>query len=107
MATEQQLRPAPLEYHRLPTPGKISVMPTRGLTNQLDLSLAYSPGVAYACTAIAKDQREAAFLTSRANLVAVITNGTPVLGLGSIGALAGKPVMEDKGCLFNKLADMD
>jgi malate dehydrogenase (oxaloacetate-decarboxylating)(NADP+) len=107
MATEQQLQTAALEYHRLPTPGKISVMPTKGLTNQFDLSLAYSPGVAYACTAIAKDQREAAFLTSRSNLVAVITNGTAVLGLGSIGALAGKPVMEGKGCLFKKFAGID
>src|SRR5262252_8105671 len=107
MATEQQLRTAALEYHRLPTPGKISVTPTKGLTNQLDLSLAYSPGVAYACTAIAKDEREAAFLTSRSNLVAVITNGTAVLGLGSIGALAGKPVMEGKGCLFKKFAGID
>src|SRR5262245_18373073 len=107
MATEQQLRTAALEYHRLPTPGKISVTPTKGLTNQLDLSLAYSPGVAYACTAVAKDEREAAFLTSRSNLVAVITNGTAVLGLGSIGALAGKPVMEGKGCLFKKFAGID
>jgi malate dehydrogenase (oxaloacetate-decarboxylating)(NADP+) len=107
MSEEQQLRTAALEYHRLPTPGKISVTPTKGLTNQLDLSLAYSPGVAYACTAIQEDPREAATLTSRANLVAVITNGTAVLGLGSIGALAGKPVMEGKGCLFKKFAGID
>jgi malate dehydrogenase (oxaloacetate-decarboxylating)(NADP+) len=107
MAEEQQLRTAALEYHRLPTPGKISVTPTKGLTNQFDLSLAYSPGVAYACTAIVEDPREAATLTSRSNLVAVITNGTAVLGLGQIGALAGKPVMEGKGCLFKKFAGID
>jgi malate dehydrogenase (oxaloacetate-decarboxylating)(NADP+) len=107
MSEEQQLRAAALEYHRLPTPGKISVTPTKGLTNQLDLSLAYSPGVAYACTAIAEDAGEAAGLTSRSNLVAVITNGTAVLGLGQIGALASKPVMEGKGCLFKKFAGID
>jgi malate dehydrogenase (oxaloacetate-decarboxylating)(NADP+) len=107
MAEEQQLRTAALEYHRLPTPGKISVTPTKGLTNQFDLSLAYSPGVAYACTAIEEDPREAASLTSRSNLVAVITNGTAVLGLGQIGALASKPVMEGKVCLFKKFAGID
>ncbi|HXJ81373.1 MAG TPA: NADP-dependent malic enzyme [Candidatus Methylomirabilis sp.] len=107
MSEEPQLRTAALEYHRLPTPGKISITPTKGLTNQFDLSLAYSPGVAYACTAIAQDPREAASLTSRSNLVAVITNGTAVLGLGSIGALAGKPVMEGKACLFKKFAGID
>jgi malate dehydrogenase (oxaloacetate-decarboxylating)(NADP+) len=107
MAQEQQLRTAALEYHRLPVPGKISVTPTKGLTNQFDLSLAYSPGVAYACSAIVQDPREAASLTSRANLVGVITNGTAVLGLGPIGALAGKPVMEGKGCLFKKFAGID
>ncbi len=104
---EKQLRQAALEYHRLPTPGKISVMPTKGLTNQIDLSLAYSPGVAYACTAIKDDPAEAATLTSRSNLVGVITNGTAVLGLGNIGPLAGKPVMEGKGCLFKKFAGID
>src|SRR6266545_4973510 len=104
---EEELCIAALEYHRLPTPGKISVTPTKGLTNQVDLSLAYSPGVAYACTAIAEDPREAASLTSRSNLVAVITNGTAVLGLGNIGALAGKPVMEGKACLFKKFAGID
>jgi malate dehydrogenase (oxaloacetate-decarboxylating)(NADP+) len=107
MSEEQQLRTAALEYHRLPTPGKISITPTKGLTNQFDLSLAYSPGVAYACTAIAEDPREAASLTSRSNLVAVITNGTAVLGLGHIGALAGKPVMEGKACLFKRFAGID
>jgi malate dehydrogenase (oxaloacetate-decarboxylating)(NADP+) len=104
---EVALRDAALEYHRLPTPGKISVSPTKGLTNQHDLSLAYSPGVAYACLAIRDDPREAAALTSRSNLVAVITNGTAVLGLGNIGPLAGKPVMEGKGCLFKKFAGID
>ncbi|MDX2259163.1 MAG: malic enzyme-like NAD(P)-binding protein, partial [Hyphomicrobiaceae bacterium] len=104
---DEKLRSAALEYHRLPSPGKISVMPTKGLTNQLDLSLAYSPGVAYACTAIQDDPAEAANLTSRSNLVGVITNGTAVLGLGNIGPLAGKPVMEGKGCLFKKFAGID
>ncbi len=104
---ETSLREAALDYHRLPKPGKISVTPTKGLTNQLDLSLAYSPGVAYACTAIAQDPGQAASLTSRANLVAVITNGTAVLGLGNIGPLASKPVMEGKGCLFKKFAGID
>jgi len=96
-----------LEYHRLPTYGKISVTPTKSLVNQRDLALAYSPGVAYACLAIKDDPKEAATLTSRANLVAVITNGSAVLGLGNIGALAGKPVMEGKGCLFKKFAGID
>ncbi|MCB1504292.1 MAG: NADP-dependent malic enzyme [Hyphomicrobiaceae bacterium] len=104
---EEKLRQAALEYHRLPTPGKISVTPTKGLTNQIDLSLAYSPGVAYACTAIHEDPGEAATLTSRSNLVGVVTNGTAVLGLGNIGPLAGKPVMEGKGCLFKKFAGID
>src|SRR6266536_5728398 len=93
------LREAALDYHRLPTPGKISDTPTKGLKNQRDLSLAYSPGVAYACLAIRDNPLEAARITSRANLVAVVSNGTAVLGLGNIGALAGKPVMEGKGCL--------
>jgi malate dehydrogenase (oxaloacetate-decarboxylating)(NADP+) len=104
---ETSLRDAALDYHRLPKPGKISVTPIKGLINQLDLSLAYSPGVAYACTAIAEDPAQAAELTSRANLVAVITNGTAVLGLGNIGPLASKPVMEGKGCLFKKFAGID
>ena len=91
----------------LPTPGKISLTPTKALANQRDLSLAYSPGVAYACTAIQENPHEAANLTARGNLVAVITNGTAVLGLGNIGALAGKPVMEGKGCLFKKFAGID
>ncbi|RTL62321.1 MAG: NADP-dependent malic enzyme [Hyphomicrobiales bacterium] len=104
---EKILREAALDYHRAPTPGKISVTPTKGLINQHDLSLAYSPGVAYACLAIKDDPNEAATLTSRANLVAVVTNGTAVLGLGDIGPLAGKPVMEGKGCLFKKFAGID
>ncbi len=105
--SEEQLRIDALEYHEFPTPGKISVAPTKALANQRDLSLAYSPGVAYACTAIEKDPALAARYTARANLVAVITNGTAVLGLGNIGALAGKPVMEGKGCLFKKFAGID
>ncbi len=93
---DEELLKAALEYHRLPTPGKISIAPTKGLTNQRDLALAYSPGVAYACLAIKDDPKEAASLTSRANLVGVVTNGTAVLGLGHIGPLAAKPVMEGK-----------
>src|SRR5215831_8504101 len=104
---EEQLKIAALEYHRLPAPGKISVVPTKGLINQRDLALAYSPGVAYACKVIEANPAEAATLTSRANLVGVITNGTAVLGLGNIGPLAGKPVMEGKGCLFKKFAGID
>ena len=104
---DEQLRVAALEYHRLPRPGKISVTPTKGLTNQRDLALAYSPGVAAACDAIAADPQEARSLTSRGNLVAVITNGTAVLGLGNIGPLAGKPVMEGKACLFKKFSGID
>ncbi|MDE1927901.1 MAG: NADP-dependent malic enzyme [Burkholderiales bacterium] len=104
---EAALREAALEYHRAPTRGKISVTPTKPLFNQRDLSLAYSPGVAYACLAIEKDPSLAAEYTSRANLVGVVTNGTAVLGLGDIGPLAGKPVMEGKGCLFKKFAGID
>src|SRR3990167_8151024 len=101
---EKNLDEAALEYHRLPTPGKISVTPTKGLTNQRDLALAYSPGVAAACNAIVDDPNMASRLTSRANLVGVVTNGTAVLGLGNIGPLAAKPVMEGKGVLFKKFA---
>jgi len=104
---EKLLRDAAMDYHRAPTAGKISVTPTKGLTNQHDLALAYSPGVAYACLAIRDNPQEAASLTSRANLVAVVTNGTAVLGLGNIGPLAGKPVMEGKACLFKKFAGID
>ena len=104
---EKDLREAALEYHRLPTPGKISVCPTKTLTNQRDLALAYSPGVAAACDAIAADPATAADYTSRANLVGVVTTGTAVLGLVNIGPLADKPVMEGKACLFKKFAGID
>ncbi|MBB4845558.1 malate dehydrogenase (oxaloacetate-decarboxylating)(NADP+) [Paucibacter oligotrophus] len=104
---EAALREAALDYHRSPTRGKIAVTPTKALVNQRDLSLAYSPGVAYACLAIEEDPGLAADFTSRANLVAVISNGTAVLGLGDIGPLASKPVMEGKGCLFKKFAGVD
>jgi malate dehydrogenase (oxaloacetate-decarboxylating)(NADP+) len=104
---EAALREAALDYHRLPTRGKIAVLPTKPLMNQRDLSLAYSPGVAYACLAIQKDPSLASEYTSRGNLVGVVTNGTAVLGLGDIGPLAGKPVMEGKGCLFRKFAGID
>ncbi|WP_211474174.1 NADP-dependent malic enzyme [Collimonas humicola] len=106
-AAEQALRDAALEYHRSPTRGKIAVVPTKPLSNQRDLSLAYSPGVAYACLAIHEDPEMAVEYTSRANLVGVVTNGTAVLGLGDIGPLAGKPVMEGKGCLFHNFAGID
>ena len=101
------LRDAAFEYHRVGTPGKISIRPTKPLSNQRDLSLAYSPGVAYPCLAIQQDPTKAAEYTARGNLVGVVTNGTAVLGLGDIGPLAGKPVMEGKGCLFKKFADID
>ena len=104
---DERIRAAALEYHRSPKPGKIAVTPTKALTNQADLSLAYSPGVAAACDEIVRDPSTAALYTSRANLVAVITNGTAVLGLGNIGPLAGKPVMEGKGVLFKKFAGID
>ncbi|MEX0732652.1 MAG: NADP-dependent malic enzyme [Aquisalimonadaceae bacterium] len=103
----EDLRDAAIEYHRLPTPGKISIAPTKPLANQRDLALAYSPGVAAACDLIVKDPTEAANMTSRGNLVAVITNGTAVLGLGAIGPLAAKPVMEGKGVLFKKFSGID
>ncbi len=104
---ESLLRDAALEYHRAPTRGKISVTPTKPLSNQRDLSLAYSPGVAYACLAIEENPALAHDYTSRGNLVGVVTNGTAVLGLGDIGPLASKPVMEGKGCLFKKFAGID
>ena len=106
-AAEQALRDAAREYHRSPSRGKISVTPTKPLSNQRDLSLAYSPGVAYPCLDIQADPSKAFDYTSRGNLVGVITNGTAVLGLGDIGPLAGKPVMEGKGCLFKKFAGVD
>ncbi|MFN8704923.1 MAG: NADP-dependent malic enzyme [Rhodospirillales bacterium] len=104
---DDKLREAALEYHRLPTPGKLAIVATKPLANQHDLALAYSPGVAAACEAIVADPAEAATVTSRANLVAVITNGTAVLGLGAIGPLASKPVMEGKAVLFKKFAGID
>jgi malate dehydrogenase (oxaloacetate-decarboxylating)(NADP+) len=96
-----------LEYHRSGRPGKIAVVPTKPLTNQRDLALAYSPGVAEPCLEIKRDPEEAYAYTAKGNLVAVVTNGTAVLGLGNIGALAGKPVMEGKGNLFKQFADLD
>ena len=102
-----QLRLAALEYHQFPTPGKISIAATKQLLNQHDLALAYSPGVAAPCEEIVKDPNNAFKYTSRGNLVAVITNGTAVLGLGDIGPLAAKPVMEGKGVLFKKFAGID
>jgi malate dehydrogenase (oxaloacetate-decarboxylating)(NADP+) len=102
-----QLRQAALEYHEFPTPGKIAIAPTKQLINQRDLALAYSPGVAAACEEIVADPANAFRYTSRGNLVAVITNGTAVLGLGDIGPLASKPVMEGKGVLFKKFAGID
>ncbi|MEY8689340.1 MAG: phosphate acyltransferase, partial [Leptothrix sp. (in: b-proteobacteria)] len=104
---ELALRDAALEYHRAPSRGKIAVTPLKPLLNQRDLSLAYSPGVAYPCLAIEKEPALAAEYTSRGNLVGVVTNGTAVLGLGNIGPLASKPVMEGKGCLFKKFAGID
>ncbi len=104
---DEQLKKSALEYHRLPRPGKISILPTKQLTNQRDLALAYTPGVAAACLEIVRDPAEAVNLTSRANLIGVITNGTAVLGLGAIGPLAAKPVMEGKAVLFKKFAGID
>jgi len=104
---DDQLRKAALDYHRLPVPGKIAIAPTKGLVNQRDLALAYTPGVAIACQEIAANPAEARNLTARGNLVAVITNGTAVLGLGAIGPLASKPVMEGKAVLFKKFAGID
>jgi len=103
----QQLRAAALEYHQFPTPGKIAVTPTKSVLNQRDLALAYSPGVAAPCEEIVKDPASAYKYTARGNLVAVISNGTAVLGLGNIGPLASKPVMEGKGVLFKKFAGID
>jgi len=104
---DEHLVQSALNYHHFPRPGKISITPTKSMVNQHDLALAYSPGVAIPCTVINKDPLEALNLTSRGNLVAVISNGTAVLGLGNIGALASKPVMEGKGCLFKKFAGID
>ena len=104
---DEQLRRAALDYHSNPTPGKLSVTPTKGLTNQRDLALAYSPGVAAACEEIVSDAATAALYTGRGNLIGVVTNGTAVLGLGAIGPLASKPVMEGKAVLFKKFAGID
>ena len=104
---DEQLKKSALEYHRLPRPGKISILPTKQLTNQRDLALAYSPGVAAAGLEIQRDPAEAVNLTSRANLIGVVTNGTAVLGLGAIGPLAAKPVMEGKAVLVKKFAGID
>ncbi len=107
MSISDQLKQSALEYHRQYPPGKIKVTPTKALATQRDLSLAYSPGVAAACDAIVADPNQASALTARGNLVAVISNGTAVLGLGAIGPLAAKPVMEGKGVLFQKFAGID
>ena len=104
---DEDFRKAALDYHRLPTPGKLSVEPTKRMATQRDLSLAYSPGVAAACLEIKANPETARDYTARGNLVAVISNGTAVLGLGNIGALAGKPVMEGKAVLFKKFAGID
>ncbi len=104
---KNNLREAALEYHLLPRPGKIAIVPTKPMMTQRDLSLAYSPGVAFACEEIEKDPLKALDYTSRGNVVAVISNGTAVLGLGAIGALASKPVMEGKSVLFKKFANID
>lgn len=106
-AAPESLAEAALNYHRYPTPGKLEISATKNMVNQRDLALAYSPGVAIACQEIARDPLQAAELTARSNLVAVITNGTAVLGLGAIGALASKPVMEGKAVLFKKFANVD
>ena len=104
---DEILRANALDYHRRGAPGKISILPTKQLTNQRDLALAYTPGVAAVCEEIVRDPATAAQLTARGNLVAVITNGTAVLGLGAIGPLAAKPVMEGKSVLFKKFAGID
>ena len=106
-SASEDLKSAALAFHRLPRPGKLEIQSTKPLANQRDLALAYSPGVAAACEAIAADPAEAAELTTRSNLVAVISNGTAVLGLGNIGPLASKPVMEGKAVLFKKFAGID
>ena len=104
---DDQLKQSALDFHEFPVPGKIQVSPTKPLATQRDLALAYSPGVAAPCLEIEKDPLAAYKYTARGNLVAVISNGTAVLGLGNIGALAGKPVMEGKGVLFKKFAGID
>src|SRR5450631_2775427 len=103
----EDLQRAALDYHKFPTPGENSITPTKQLVNQSDLALAYSPGVAAACEAIVQDPLNAFRFTARGNLVGVISNGSAVLGLGSIGPLAAKPVMEGKAVLFKKFAGID
>src|SRR3981189_1100442 len=105
--SDKNIRDASLEYHRQFPPGKIALLPTKQLTNQHDLGLAYTPGVAAACDEIVRDPAEVSSLTARGNLVGVVTNGTAVLGLGAIGPLAAKPVMEGKAVLFKKFAGID
>ena len=107
MSTQEDLKAAALEYHRFPVPGKIEIAATKPLATQRDLALAYTPGVAMVCEAIVDNPSEARNLTARGNLVGVITNGTAVLGLGAIGPLAAKPVMEGKAVLFKKVAGID
>jgi len=104
---DDRLREEALDYHRLPTPGKLSTKPKKPHSTAHELSLAYSPGVAYPCLEISEDEELAFSYTSKGNLVGVISNGTAVLGLGDIGAIAGKPVMEGKGLLFKSFADID
>src|SRR5512132_4426470 len=104
---DKEIRQASLEYHRQLPPGKISIAPTKQLVNQRDLALAYSPGVAAACDAIVQDPSQARVYTARGNLIGVVTNGTAVLGLGPIGPLGAKPVMEGKAVLFKKFAGID
>ena len=104
---QAQLRQAALDYHEHGVPGKIAVQPTKTVSNRYELSLAYSPGVAAPCEEIVRDPAAAFKYTARGNLVGVITNGTAVLGLGDIGPLAGKPVMEGKGVLFKKFSGID
>jgi malate dehydrogenase (oxaloacetate-decarboxylating)(NADP+) len=104
---KKALRKAALRFHEYPKPGKLEIQPTKPLGNQRDLALAYSPGVAFPCEEIAADPDTVSKYTSRGNLVAVISNGTAVLGLGPIGALASKPVMEGKAVLFKKFAGID
>ena len=105
--TDQTFRESAIRYHAFPTPGKLAIRPTKPLSNNRDLARAYSPGVAYACELIAKNPAQASLMTARSNLVAVITNGTAVLGLGDIGPLAAKPVMEGKAVLFKRFANID
>src|SRR6056300_1966883 len=104
---DRDFKDSAIRYHAEPTPGKLAIRPTKPLANKRDLSRAYSPGVTYACEIIAESPERVAELTARGNLVAVITNGTAVLGLGNIGPLASKPVMEGKAVLFKKFANIN